>query len=74
MDRSGYRRLDLSKLKFNDSPISTEEALKDVEAFDIPQEVLNGKKKIYIDNSGWHIVDNDTYESINRGQQPLFFI
>ena len=29
-DRSGYRRLDMSKLKFSDKPMSMEESLKDI--------------------------------------------
>ena len=52
MDRSGYRRLDFSKLKFKDSPISTEEALKDIEPFNWTQDILCGKKKIVISDAG----------------------
>ena len=38
--------LDLKRMK---GELSTEEALRDVEPFEVPVEVLEGKKKIIID-------------------------
>ena len=46
--RQGYRRLDMSKLKFSDKKISTEEALADVTPIPWSEEVLSGKKKVII--------------------------
>lgn len=47
-DRSGYRRLDMSKLKFSDKPMSMEESLKDIVTIHWSDDVLNGKKKVII--------------------------
>ena len=49
MSNQQYRKLDMSKLKFREhSTISTEEALKDVTPIKWSQEVLDGKKKVFI--------------------------
>lgn len=48
-DRSGYRRLDMSKLKNRKiGTISSEEALKDVIPINWSEDVLSGKKKAII--------------------------
>ncbi len=47
-ERKGYRRLDMSKLKFSDQPISMEESLKDIIPIPWSDDVLNGKKKVVI--------------------------
>lgn len=44
---SGYRKLDLSKLKFSGT-LSMEEALKDVTPIDFSDDILSGKEKITI--------------------------
>lgn len=43
-----YRRLDLSKLRFSENIISTEEALKDIAPIQWSEEILSGRKKIEI--------------------------
>lgn len=45
---SEYRKLDLSKLNFAKTPVSFEDAVKDVTPFEIPEDVLNGKKELKI--------------------------
>ena len=47
-DRSNYRRLDMSKLKFSDKTMSMEESLKDIIPIRWSDDVLNGKKKVII--------------------------
>lgn len=48
-DRSGYRRLDMSKLKNRKiGTMSSEESLKDIVPFNWSEDVLNGKKKVII--------------------------
>ena len=47
-DRSDYRRLDMSKLKFSDKTMSMEESLKDIIPIHWSDDVLNGKKKVII--------------------------
>lgn len=47
-DRSDYRRLDMSKLKFSDKPMSMEESLKEIIPIHWSDDVLNGKKKVII--------------------------
>ena len=47
-ERKSYRRLDMSKLKFADQPISMEESLKDIIPIPWSDDVLNGKKKVVI--------------------------
>ncbi len=47
-ERKSYRRLDMSKLKFSDQPISMEESLKDIIPIPWSDDVLNGKKKVVI--------------------------
>ena len=47
-DRSNYRRLDMSKLKFSDKTMSMEESLKDIIPIHWSDDVLNGKKKVII--------------------------
>ena len=47
-DRSNYRRLDMSKLKFSDKTMSMEESLKDIITIHWSDDVLNGKKKVII--------------------------
>ena len=48
MESTVTRRLDFSKLNFSGRIISTEEALKDVEPFNLEEEVLKGNKKIIV--------------------------
>ncbi len=43
-----YKKLDLSKLNFSDTPITTEEALSDVEPFEIPDSFISGGKQIKV--------------------------
>lgn len=45
---SEYRRLDLSKLHFAQTPISYEEAVKNATPFEITEEALNSKRGIQI--------------------------
>lgn len=47
-ERKGYHRLNMSKIKFYDEPISTEEVLKDVIPINWSDDVLTGKKKVVI--------------------------
>ncbi len=47
-ERKSYHRLDMSKLKFSDQPISMEESLKDIIPIPWSEDVLNGKKKVVI--------------------------
>lgn len=47
-ERKGYHRLNMSKIKFSDEPISTEEALKDVIPINWSDDVLTGKKKVVL--------------------------
>lgn len=47
-ERKSYRRLDMSKLKFSDQPVSMEESLKDIIPIPWSDDVLNGKKKVVI--------------------------
>lgn len=42
---SEYRRLDISKLHFAQTPISYEEAVKNATPFEIIKEALNDKKE-----------------------------
>lgn len=46
--KNGYRRLDMSKIRFSDKPMSMEESLKDVIPIHWPDDVLNGKKKVVV--------------------------
>lgn len=43
--------LSLIENRFVASPISTDEALKDVTPFNIPDDVMNGKQKIVISSA-----------------------
>lgn len=45
---SEYRRLDLSKLHFVQTPISYEEAVKNATPFEITEEALNNKRGIQV--------------------------
>ena len=45
-----YRKLDLSKVQFSDEIVSMDKALKNVPPIDIPEEVLQGKKKLKVSN------------------------
>ena len=47
-ERKGYRRLDISKLKFHDEPMSMEESLKDIIPIDWPEDVLSGRRNVII--------------------------
>lgn len=47
-ETKSYRRLDMSKLKFSDQPISMEESLKDITPMPWSDDILNGKKKVVI--------------------------
>ena len=47
MDRE-YKKLDFSKITFCETPISSKEALKEVEPMHWSKEVLEGKKKVII--------------------------
>jgi hypothetical protein len=48
IDRSKYKRLDFSKLKFNEQTISSTETLADVSPIMWADEVVQGKKKVII--------------------------
>ncbi len=39
-------KVDFSKLSYHDEPLSMEEALKDVVPLNLPDEVINGEKKL----------------------------
>ena len=41
-----YKRLDFSKLNFNNTPLSTEESLRDISPINWTKEILSGKKKV----------------------------
>ena len=48
INEQGYRKLNLSMLKFSDSIISTEDALKNIAPISFSKDILNGKKKINV--------------------------
>lgn len=43
---SGYRRLDFDKLHFAETPVSYEEAVKDVVPFDVSKGVMSRKREL----------------------------
>ena len=45
---NGYRRLDFDKLHFAETPVSYEEAVKDVVPFDVSKGVMNRKRELKI--------------------------
>ena len=45
---SGYRRLDFDKLHFAETPVSYEEAVKDVVPFDVSKGVMSRKRELKI--------------------------
>lgn len=45
---SKYHRLDFSKLQFAETPVSYEDAVKNVAPFEIPEEMLNNKQELRI--------------------------
>lgn len=45
---SEYRRLNFSKLRFSETPISYDEAVKDATPFEVPEDILNQKKEMTI--------------------------
>jgi hypothetical protein len=56
-NRSGYQRLDYTKLKFSNRVITSEEALKNISPFEWPDVVTNGEKIIVIGSKGIDIVE-----------------
>ena len=48
IDRSQYKRLNLSKLNFSSRSISTEEALRDVIPIQWSNDIISGKKEVII--------------------------
>lgn len=39
-------KIDFTKLNYHDTPLSMEAAIKDVKPLDLPEDIINGKKKI----------------------------
>ena len=46
--KSSPRKLDFSKIKFSEEPLSMKEALEDVVPFEWPEDVLSGMHKITV--------------------------
>ena len=44
----GYKKIDFSNFNFEDKPITTEEALKNIKPLEIPQDVIDGNKEIVV--------------------------
>lgn len=45
---SKYRRLDFSKLQFAETPVSYEDAVKNIMPFEISEKMLNHKQELQI--------------------------
>ena len=45
-----YKKLNISKLTFDDEIISMEDALKNITPLDIPQDVIDNKQKMEVSN------------------------
>lgn len=43
-----YKKINLSKFQFSENPISMNEALKDISPLKVPQDVIDGKRKMVI--------------------------
>lgn len=45
---SGYRRLDFRKLQFAETPVSYEDAIKNIMTFEISEKMLNRKQELQV--------------------------